>query len=169
MKIGYARVSTLEQNLDRQIDQLELIASELCNMNILFQLLKDHQKDTKIDIAETFFNDILKEIGKSNIHYTLSNYSIEMALKFYRQALDVHHEGKSYKNIISKMYYLDDDLKNDTIQFDLALERFRINNDYVQNNIEKILKVFRNASIYDIENFCMDNETKLSIKKRFQS
>lgn len=152
-----------------KLNQLELIASELCNMNILFQLLKDHQKDTKIDIAETFFNDILKEIGKSNIHYTLSNYSIEMALKFYRQALDVHHEGKSYKNIISKMYYLDDDLKNDTIQFDLALERFRINNDYVQNNIEKILKVFRNASIYDIENFCMDNETKLSIKKRFQS
>ena len=151
-----------------KLNQLELITNELYKMNTLSQLLKHHQYNINIDIAETFFNDVLKEIGKSNIHYTLSNYSIEMALKFYRQALDVHHEGKAYKNIISKMYYLDDDLKNDTIQFDLALERFRINNDYVQNNIEKILKVFHSTSIYDIENFCMDNETKLSIKNRFQ-
>lgn len=37
-------------------------------------------------------------------------------------------EGKAYKDMMSKMYYVDGDLKNDTVQFDLAVERFKINN-----------------------------------------
>lgn len=144
---------------------LEEIASKM--EKDLYKKLKSYQKLKGRKIAGMFFNEILQEIGKSNIHYTLSNYSVEMALKCYRDALDMHREGKSYKEMINKMYYLDDDLKNDTIQFDLALERLRINNGYIDMNIMKILGVFKNTSIYDVENFCTDNETKLSLDKRF--
>ena len=150
-----------------KLSQLEQMTCQLKKETKLIENLRTYQQHMGIDIAEVFFNEILKDIGKSNIHYTLSNYSAEMSLKVYRQALDMHHEGKSYKETITKMYYLDDDLKNDTIQFDLALERLRINNGYIDKNIKHILGVFQNASIYDVENFCVDNETKLSLNGRF--
>lgn len=148
-----------------QFDNISIFLTKYSQLRTYLSLYKKHRN---VDIAEVFFNDVLKEIGKSNIHYTLSNYSVEMSLKSYRQALDMHHEGKSYKETVSKMYYLDDDLKNDTIQFDLALERFRINNGYIERNINRILKAIHNASIYDVENFCCDNETLLSLENRFK-
>ena len=64
------------------------------------------------------------------------------------------------------MFYLDNDLKNDTVQFDLVVERFKINSDYIDKNIEQII-ITLSDSLYDIENFCMDNETRTSLGRRF--
>ena len=64
------------------------------------------------------------------------------------------------------MFYLDNDLKNDTVQFDLAVERFKINSDYIDKNIEQIISTLSD-SLYDKENFCMDNETRTSLGRRF--
>ena len=64
------------------------------------------------------------------------------------------------------MFYLDNDLKNDTVQFDLAVERFKINSDYIDKNIEQIISTLSD-SLYDIENFSMDNETRTSLGRRF--
>lgn len=165
--IGKSKCPYYSVKCKYKLSQLEQIAIQLNKRRELLNSLQTYQHNMNINLSETFFSEILKEIGKSNIHYTLSNYSAEMSLKFYRQALDMHHEGKSYKDTINKMFYLDDDLKNDTIQFDLALERLRINNGYIDENIKQLLQVFHNASLYDVENFCADNETILSLKKRF--
>ena len=64
---------------------------------------------------------------------------MEMALKSYRSTIEVHREGKAYKDMMSKMYYVDGDLKNDTVQFDLAVERFKINNGYIDKRIKDLL------------------------------
>ena len=89
-----------------------------------------------------------------------------MALVSYRSAIQLHREGRAYKDMISRMYYIDDELKNDTVQFDLALERFKINSDYIDNRIRDLMGSLT-ESLYDIENFCMDNETKSSLSGRF--
>lgn len=91
---------------------------------------------------------------------------MEMALKSYRATIEVHREGKAYKDMISKMYYLDDDLKNDTVQFDLAIERFKINNGYIDKCMEDLMK-FETNSLYDVESFCADNKSRLPLHKRF--
>lgn len=91
-----------------------------------------------------------------------------MAIKCYRKTIEMHKEGKAYKEMISKMYYLDDDLKNDTIQFDSAIERYKINTDYIHDHISDILKTFKISSLYDIENFGIENESQLlSMDNRF--
>lgn len=116
--------------------------------------------------SDRFFESTLSMIGKHNIRNTLTNYSGEMSLKSYRSAKEVHREGKAYKEMISRMHYLDDDLKNDTIQFDLAIERFKINSDNIDNNIKFLLNTLTD-SIYDVENFCTDNEVKSTLENRF--
>ena len=52
------------------------------------------------------------------------------------------------------------------MQFDLAVERFKINSDYIDKNIEQSISTLSD-SLYDIENFCMDNETRTSLGRRF--
>lgn len=118
------------------------------------------------NLSDRFFESVLSAMDKHNIQYTLTNYSGEMALKSYRNAKEVHREGRAYKEMISRMYYLDDDLKNDTIQFDLAIERFKINSDHIENSIKSVIEGLTD-SIYDIESFCTDNETKATLEKRF--
>lgn len=131
--------------------------------------LRNYQEESEDPrIADGYFTYVLGEIGKSNIQYTLSNFSAEMAIKNYRKALEMHHEGDAYKGMISKMYYLDDDLKNDTIQIDSALERFRINCDYIQSNMNKLKSSFRYMALYDIENFSTNRGLSLSLKDRYQ-
>lgn len=118
------------------------------------------------NLSDRFFESILSTIGKHNIRYILTNYSGEMSLKSYRCAKEVHREGRAYKEMISRMFYLDDDLKNDTIQFDLALERFKINCNYIDANIKSVIDSLTD-SIYDVENFCTDNEARATLKNRF--
>ena len=83
---------------------------------------------------------------------------MEMALKSYRSTIEVHREGKAYKDMMSKMYYVDGDLKNDTVQFDLAVERFKINNGYIDKRIKDLM---------EFETNCVDNESNLPLRHRF--
>lgn len=117
-------------------------------------------------LSDRLFKSLINLIGKPNIQYTFTNYSGEMAIKSYRNAKEMHREGRAYKDMISRMYFIDDDLKNDTVQFDLAVERFKINSDYIDKKIEDIMEVL-SESLYDIENFCMDNETRTTLSNRF--
>lgn len=118
------------------------------------------------NVSDRFFNSVLSTINKPNIQFLLTNYSGEMSLKSYRKAKEVHREGQAYKDMISRMYFLDDDLKNDTVQFDLAIERFKINSGYIDQNIDSMLNFVTN-SIYDIESFGIDNESNLPLTDRF--
>lgn len=146
------------------------------NKQILLNLLGDekikelaktyHEVWECNNLSDRFFASILNGINKHNIQYTLTNYSGEMALKSYRNAIEVHKEGRAYKEMISRMYYLDDDLKNDTIQFDLAIERFKINSNHIDTSIESVKKGL-NVTLYDVESVCTDNETRATLHRRF--
>ena len=100
------------------------------------------------------------------MHYILKNYAGEMALNFFRKAKEVNREGKAYKDMINRMYFLDDDLKNDTVQFDLAVERFRINSNEIDNHLNIIKKAIT-PSIYDIDRFSTNTETESPLSHRF--
>ena len=117
--------------------------------------------------SEKFFNESLHEIGKAQVNLTLAKYSLAMAKESYERALQMHHEGKAYKDMISQMYYLDDDLKNDTIQFGTAVERYKINNGYIQKQLKNIMKIIDIAPMYDIDNFVEENMNKMGLENRF--
>ncbi len=118
------------------------------------------------NVSSRIFASVLEQIKKPNMHFLNSSYTCEMALKTYRKAREIHREGRAYKDMISRMYYLNDDLKNDTVQFDLAIERFRINSENIDHSIEMMLDCTTN-SVYDIENFCTDNQTTDTLNRRF--
>lgn len=117
-------------------------------------------------LSSRFFQSVMSTIKKSNNLYTLRNYSAEMAIKFYRRAKEINREGKTYRELISRMYYLDDDLKNDTIQFDLAIERFKINSDYIDHRLTRLSKG-ASDNIYDIERYVEQRYDDIPFSQRF--
>lgn len=123
-----------------------------CVSNIR-QHLNNIDKNNLKDYASVFFSQILLNIDKSNIHRTINNYLGEMAIKKYRRAKEMHSEGKAYKEMINNMYFLDDDLSNDTCQFDFAIERYKINCGYIDNRIQQLKSVVKGKSIYKIDSY----------------
>lgn len=49
------------------------------------------------------------------------------------------------------MYYLDDDLQNDTSQYHIALERYMLNCGYIDRRAKSLKDVYSKANIYNVE------------------
>ena len=120
--------------------------------NSLFGIIKKWDY-SKTNYSEEFFQNILKNIDKSNIHYTMNNYLAEMALKKLKETKEMHSEGRAYKDMIDNIYLLDDDLNNDTCQFNFAVERYLINCGYIDEKIGKLKEKYTNSAMYDIEKY----------------
>jgi hypothetical protein len=74
------------------------------------------------------FDRYIKElIGESSYNILKTTHLREMAYKYYEDAIQINTEGVTYQNFIKGFYILDDDLQNNTCQFYLALERYKIN------------------------------------------
>ena len=76
---------------------------------------KEDLKKNIEDLLENHHHDILKK-----------TYLQKMRNKYYAAARSMHREGGEYQNFINEIFLLDDDLQNNTCQFYLALERYKI-------------------------------------------
>lgn len=118
-------------------------------------------------LGTEFYNHILSVIEPTNLRYIISNYPAEMALLYYRKAIEMHTEGNAYKEMVSGLYYLDDDLQNDTEQFYMALERYMINCGYIECMEKSIKNIYSKAYIYDIA--CYERGDLDASQKEFQN
>lgn len=75
------------------------------------------------------------EYMQRHLRYSNVHYLVENAIHSYAKARQCSMQGQSYQELIRAMYFLDDDLNNDTIQFYIAMERA---------SAEQILKRERN-------------------------
>lgn len=85
--------------------------------------------------------------------YTYVCFLAENAIHYYTKARQVHSQGKSYQELIRNLFFLEDDLNNDTLQFYLALERFDIASK-VQSELEGELKAkYQHNPLYKVEQY----------------
>jgi len=102
---------------------------------------------------DKFFRKISDKIKRSNINYTVNVYLAENAIRYYRKAKELHTEGKEYKDKIRDLYFLDDDLNNDTCQFLFARERYLINSGVVDERLEVLKRLFPQSPLYKVESY----------------
>lgn len=89
---------------------------------------------------------IRHDMDDSAIHHIYTNYSAEMAIKYYRIARDINSEGSAYKDFISNMYVLNDDLHNDTCRFNLADERYLLNSGVIYTKRRQLEKMYEQTN-----------------------
>lgn len=96
-KIGYARVSTREQHLDRQIAALTDIGITMDNIYTDKQSGKDFERPN--------FKKMVSELQEGDILYTLS----------------IDRLGRNYDDIIEQWQYITKDIKADIVILDMPL------------------------------------------------
>ena len=106
--------------------------------------------------AQKFIDKLRKSIGDDIFNLLDNTYLIESALTFYRKSKEMNHGGNAYKQMISYMNLLDDDLNNDTSQFYLAIERFKLNNGLIEKRVNKLKTIVHKSSIYKPDNYIQD-------------
>lgn len=108
--------------------------------------LSSYMQDIKR--SNTFYDSFNSELKRSNINYVVSSYLGECAIRHYTKTIEQHNEGKTYYETIRNLYFLDDDLHNDTCQFFYANERYLLNCGYIEDRIRKLKKLFNGTSLY---------------------
>ena len=112
------------------------------------------------------FMNIRHDIDDATIHHIFTNYAAETAINYYNMAKDINNEGVSYKNMIMGMYVLDDDLRNDTCQSNLADERFMLHCGLIERRRDLILKIYDHSIISLMQNYENKPESPESTTKQ---
>ena len=120
----YKQISTLSQNV----------------ANLRFKVLLNEK------IAEKILDGII-HFGPINIP------RFRLIEKRYSRAIEMHTEGKAYKEMIQTLYFLDDDLNNDTYQQHISIERYFFNAGFIDDKIEYLKDKSGLSPIYELNSY----------------
>lgn len=135
----------------------EELFTNYCNC-IQTVLTLDWEEDK---LAENFMERIKRAIGEDYHKHLISNYIAGNAMQYYKRAIEMNTEGNEYKDMIASLHFLDDDLNNDTCQFYLGIERYKINSGYIMRLIKAFEQLQDVSSIYHSDNYLTHKENKL--------
>lgn len=101
--------------------------------------------------SDRFYEHLRHDIDDITINTIFSNYAAEMALTYYKMSEEANTEGQSYKSLIGTMYFLNDDLNNDTCQFNIACDRFLLNCGVVTEQRRRLEGLYKVSNVYKIQ------------------
>ena len=129
-----------------------VLALEDCS-NFLLKLRSWREYSYKgLSRIETIYQKI--NPGGNYNHFLTSSYLTGNAIDRYSRAIEMHNSGKTYKEMMTTLFFLEDDLHNDSNYLNLAVERFLINHGVVQRELQ-FLKNYtvRESSLLKIDNY----------------
>lgn len=135
------------------------------------KLIQKEFLDKKKDVYpySRLLMNIRHDIDDATIHHLFSNVAADMSIKYYKMAKDVNNEGASYKNMITVMYVLDDDLHNDTCQANLADERYLWHCGYIDRNRDMLYRLYENSNVNQLSSFENEIGNKNNHEKQVQN
>ena len=144
----------------RQTSLIEELENEIKNCLTLIQ--DDNNLINKYgSLRKRIFVRLKHSIDDRTFKYTISQYAGEMALHYYSLMESSYSEGTSYRNQVSRNYLLNDDLDNDTWLFNTAIERFRINTEYIKTSKKKLANAIKNSRFYKYDSYVMKTSQEI--------
>ena len=144
----------------RQTSIIEELENEIKNCLTLIQ--DDNNLINKYgSLRKRIFVRLKHSIDDRTFKYTISQYAGEMALHYYSLMESSYSEGTSYRNQVSRNYLLNDDLDNDTWLFNTAIERFRINTEYIKTSKKKLANAIKNSRFYKYDSYVMKTSQEI--------
>lgn len=97
---------------------------------------------------------IYQKINPSSGNLLVSSYLAGMAVDRYSKAIEMHTSGKAYKEMMATLFFLEDDLQNDSNYMNLAIERFLINHGVIQKRMNQLQKyTLKVSSLLVVDNY----------------
>ena len=128
----------------------------------LLRVLNTIQKDKSEQIEDNFRKIFAS--GRRNFEY---RYLVGCARDYYSKAIEMHTLGKMYKEMMTMMYVLEDDLRNDTCYFEFAIEMMHMNIGYLDKCKKRMEAYYdKGNSLFDEHNyFNNSNKNDFSLNK----
>ena len=135
-----------ETQISSMFAHIELLVGR-CNT---YRELLTKQEETGKSPVEIIYD----KICPSSHRYLTSSYLIGNAVDYYHKAIEMHTGGKAYKEMVSTLYFLEDDLFNNSCYFKFATELYCLNNGYIQGKIDILERAYyRNKTLFNIDNY----------------
>lgn len=110
---------------------------------------KNYNPDGKMRI-----NTFYEKVCPNNNDYLTSSYLTGNAIDFYNRSLEMHTSGKSYKEMMTTLFLLEDDLHNDSNYLNYANEIFLINSGHIYMRRAKMSNYsLRQSRLLDIDKY----------------
>lgn len=94
------------------------------------------------------------KVCPDNNNYLTSTYLTGNAIDFFNRSMEMHSSGKSYQEMMTTLFFLEDDLHNDSNYLNYAGEMFLINNKYVEDKIKNLENYsLRECHLLDVDNY----------------
>ena len=90
------------------------------------------------DEEKSIFKKLKALLGRDYLYFLEIRYHYELAIQYFHSALQLHREGKTYKDALSDMFYLEDDFNDNLYHFCAALERYKINTGSIRSIINEL-------------------------------
>jgi hypothetical protein len=136
-----------EKNPEEELKKLKDAIDKL-GISKEMEIIKPYLEKNKIDgyLEELLGKDFRKYIS-------IRSYSIK-ALSHYYKSLEMHTGGRAYFNLLEQMYFVKGDYDDVAGHFNVAVERFIINNtDGYDENLKKLKKDGKKSKLYEIDNY----------------
>lgn len=145
--------STVEKPEDVKADlRIEL---ERCR-KMMVRIGIDEEQEKYGTRSERFREQLRHDVDDITISNIFSNYSAETALKYYHMSEEANTEGLAYKEMMGTMYFLDDDMNNDTNQFNIACDRFLLNCGIVERQRKSLERLYKYSNVYHLTRAYLD-------------
>lgn len=128
----------------------------ISELEIHLEGCKGFMKNAKImDVFNLNIDAIYEKINSESNLFQTSSYLMGNAIDYYSRAIEMHSSGKTYKEMITTLFFLEDDLHNDSNYMNLAIERFLLNHNIVQKRINTLKKKYSlpKSTLLDIKNY----------------
>lgn len=103
------------------------------------------------DLSTRLYMKVRRDIPDAFLNHIFSNYSAEMAIRYYYITEEISTEGDAYRAFVDNMYFLNDDFDNDTCGFNTACERFLLNCEIINNQKFKLHGLYQESNVYSLD------------------
>lgn len=123
----------------------------------------DEEGESKYGLrSDRLYERLRHDIDDITINTIYSNYTAEMALKYYHMAEEANTEGEAYREMVGSLHFLNDDMNNDTCQFNIACDRFLLNTGVVAEQRNRLEKLYKNSNVYNFRKGYIDSPNNLN-------
>ena len=140
-------------------------AMERCS-KMLYRVVEDDTYEKYGSRSERLYGQLRHNVDDITINNIYSNYTAEMALKYYQMAEETSTEGTAYKEMMNSMYFLDDDMNNDTNQFNIACDRFLLNCGVVRIQRRRLEDLYKYSNAYHLKKAYIEGPNKIRNEQR---
>lgn len=152
----YKGVDKTEIDMFKILEQRYAVTTELDKSifnNVINELQRLQKQTFSKDMAATLKKEVIEKVGIDTFRHLTRTNQIENVIHYYSRSIEMHSEGKAYKEMIRTLFFLDDDLNNNTCQLAFGIERFLINTGWIQDRLNNYRNLSALFAIYDSEKY----------------